>query len=125
VETAVTRPKALTKRARDKVISQGTKSYLFGCHQFLLHPLFVAVAWKKYHGKMPRWKELICILIHDIGVIGRQYLEPGKKDGHWYRGARLAVILFSTTEYQLCAGHTGEGMAGYGQEKYGSRISTG
>lgn len=28
----------------------GTKSVLFGAHQFLIHPLFVAVAWWRLHG---------------------------------------------------------------------------
>ena len=90
-------------------MTEGTKSYLIGCHQFFLHPLWVIVAWRKVHGCYPRFWELICIFIHGIGVCGRQYLSvSGAKRGHWERGAVWAYKLFGYMGYALCAGHTSE-----------------
>jgi hypothetical protein len=48
----------------------GTKTLLFGDHQFILHPYYAYKAWKKLYGKRPNWKELICIIIHDWGYWG-------------------------------------------------------
>ena len=32
----------------------GTKSLLYGAHQFALHPFFVALAWRRLYGRWPR-----------------------------------------------------------------------
>ena len=88
-------------------MTEGTKSYLFGCHQFLIHSIIVVIAWKKHYGYMPRLRELICILLHDIGHIGKQYLSDyEQKRGHWILGARIAGKLFGYRSYNLIAGHT-------------------
>lgn len=45
----------------------GTKSLLFGAHQFLIHPFWIAVAWNRLYGfpKDPRlW---IAFIVHDWG----------------------------------------------------------
>ena len=35
----------------------GTRSLLFGSHQFMLHPLFVAIAWRRLYGRWPHgWR---------------------------------------------------------------------
>ena len=88
-------------------MTEGTKSYLFGCHQFLMHPIIVVIAWKKLFGYMPKFWELICILLHDIGHIGKQYLSDyEQKKIHWVLGARIANKLFGFKAYILIAGHT-------------------
>lgn len=89
-------------------MTQGTKSFLFGCHQFFLHPLWVFIAWRKHFGRYPKFWEAVCILIHDVGIVGRQYLEPGGKKGHWKEGAYWALQLFGYKGLSLCAGHTRE-----------------
>ena len=69
-------------------MKEGTKSYLIGCHQFLLHPLWVLLAWRLEYKKWPRWWEIICIFLHDVGICGRQYLsDDNAKKGHWRKGA--------------------------------------
>jgi len=101
-----------------KLMSEGTKSYLFGCHHFILHPYSVLKAWRKEYKSWPTWWELICILLHDIGICGREYLSDGKaKRGHWEKGADLSfnVILLLAPRrrqfylayraYIFCAGH--------------------
>jgi len=106
-------------------MKEGTKSYLIGCHQFVLHPLFVLMAWRLEYKRWPKWWELICIFLHDVGICGRQYLsDDGAKNGHWERGACLAYsIIFRLTRgrlyprarrweklplrgFDLCAGHS-------------------
>ncbi len=98
-------------------MTQGTKSFLFGCHQFLLHPYFILKAWRFWYGKYPNWRKIICIFIHDIGIIGLNYLEKGQKDGHSYKGAYLAYKLFDKNRKwgsfcagDFCVGHTDESL---------------
>jgi len=96
-------------------MTEGTKSYLIGCHQFLLHPLWVLLAWRLEYKSWPKWWELICILSHDIGICGRQYLSDDKaKIDHWIKGARLAQnvvwvvshkVGLYVRAYNCCAGH--------------------
>ncbi len=90
-------------------MTEGTKSYLFGCHSFIMHPLCIIYAWKKHYGTWPNFKQIVCIFLHDIGIIGLDYLSKGKK-GHWVRGANLANDLFGPDAFYFCAGHsTGSG----------------
>ncbi len=97
-------------------MTEGTKSYLIGCHQFLLHPLWVLLTWRLEYKSWPKWWELIAILFHDIGICGRQYLsDDTAKIGHWEKGAQLTSdILDKLTRdmskenagYNMCAGHS-------------------
>lgn len=97
-------------------MTEGTKSYLIGCHQFLVHPLWVLMAWRLEYKSWPKWWELICIFLHDIGVCGRQYLSDDKaKAGHWKLGASLAFRILNRTSrfyalvgWAMCAGHCPE-----------------
>jgi hypothetical protein len=86
---------------------EGTKSYLLGVHHFLVHPLCVLIAWRQHFHSWPEPWQVVCIFIHDIGIIGLNYLS-GNKEGHWRRGAHLAEILFGPKGYYFCAGHTSE-----------------
>ena len=60
----------------------GTKTLLFGNHQFLLHPLFVGIAWVKLYHKLPNPKEAVCIFIHDWGYWGRPNLDGDEGERH-------------------------------------------
>lgn len=96
-------------------MTEGTKSYLVGCHQFLIHPLCVLWAWRKWFRSWPKPWQIICIFLHDIGICGRQYLsEKNAKDGHWKYGARLSWHFFGLKGYLFCAGHTPESDNEYG-----------
>lgn len=67
----------------------GTKSLLFGLHQFFTHPTFVLAGWIKLYGfnslVYEWWKLLICILIHDWGYWGSPNIdgEEGEKHTEW------------------------------------------
>lgn len=97
-------------------MTEGTKSYLIGCHQFLIHPIIIVIAWKKHFGTMPLLWELICIFLHDIGHIGLDYLSDYKqKKIHYKKGALIADKLFGLKGFLLVAGHTTQ--SGYNKSK--------
>ena len=108
-------------------MTEGTKSYLVGCHQFFFHPLWVLFAWRLEYKSWPAWWEIICIFLHDIGICGRQYLsDDNAKRGHWKKGAFLTSHIIyritygrlyprkknweylSSDAFYLCAGHCPE-----------------
>ena len=60
----------------------GTKTLLFGCHQFLVHPFFVWCAWLKVYHKLPNPKEAICIFIHDWGYWGKIDIDGSEGEYH-------------------------------------------
>ena len=89
-----------------KIMSQGTISVLFGCHSFV-HSLYVLLAWKRVYKNWPKLWEVGCIILHDIGHVGTQYLDNyEEKKRHWKLGARLAGRLFGRRGFDLVAGHT-------------------
>jgi len=88
-------------------MTEGTKSYLFGCHQFFMHPLMVIIAWIKLFNSFPMFWELVCIFLHDIGHIGKNYLSDyEQKKKYWELGANIADKLFGKKGYYLIALHT-------------------
>lgn len=88
------------------IMTEGTKSYLFGCHQFLAHPLVVILAWKKLYNTYPKPWEIVCIFLHDVGHIGKNYLSDyEQKKEHWKLGANIAYRLFRSKGFYLVAGH--------------------
>jgi len=88
-----------------RLLSQGTKSILIGCHS-PAHSIMVTIAWRKLYGEWPEPWELACIFLHDIGHLGKNYLDdPEEKKNHWRLGAEIASKLFGGRGYQLCAGH--------------------
>lgn len=78
----------------------GTKSLLFGVHQFLVHPIVVGRAWRALYGKWPDLNEWIAIVVHDLGYWGcpnmdgpEGKLHPGRSSRIAYRIARVAWKL--------------------------------
>lgn len=90
---------------RMKIISEGTKSLLFGCHD-VWHYVWTLWAWKKLYKEWPKWWEVVCIFLHDIGHVGLDYLEDVKqKEIHWVLGAQICRILFGQKGFDFVAGH--------------------
>ena len=87
-------------------MTEGTRSILFGCHS-IVHSFYVIRAWKILYGKWPEAWQAACILWHDIGHFGLDYLSNAEpKRRHWILGARIAGVLFGGKAYNLVAGHT-------------------
>ena len=99
---------------RGNQLTLGTRSLLFGNHQFLLHPIFVTWGWKKYHGKWPNWKELICIVIHDWGYWGKPNMDGEEGQDHPWWAANRALMRLDPSDgsmrfkyHNLCLYHSG------------------
>lgn len=69
----------------------GTKTILFGVHQFLWHPFTVWRAWRWLYGTNPNWWQCICILLHDVGYWGLPDLDGEAGKTHPRGGALLSL----------------------------------
>ncbi len=69
----------------------GTKSVLWGVHCFAIHPIVVALAWRKYHGKWPQHlTEWVAIVCHDLGYWGCPEIDGPCGKQHPWRSAHIA-----------------------------------
>ena len=92
----------------------GTKSLLFGVHQFLLHPFFVAAAWWQLYGwrsvvmcteskcracdlrttSLWDWRLWLGFFAHDMGYWGSPDMDGKQGEQHPIRGAQLLAHRF-------------------------------
>ncbi len=84
----------------------GTKSLLFGVHQFIIHPVLVTIAWVKIYKEFPNWRELVCIFIHDWGYWGVDDLKAETGDKHPELGARIAFKYLGLEWADFILGHS-------------------
>lgn len=91
----------------------GTKTLLFGCHQFIIHPWFVYRAWKRIYRARPDFWETICIIIHDWGYWGCADIDGPEGDKHPWWAAQFVTWNLPGVEFQcamyckwLCLGHS-------------------
>ena len=72
----------------------GTKSVLFGAHQFILHPIVIAISWTMLYG-LPRDPRLfVAFLVHDWGYVGKGDMDGVEGESHPIRGAAIMRLLF-------------------------------
>jgi len=71
----------------------GTKSLLFGCHQFIWHPLTVALAYRKLFREWPDLAGWLCIIFHDVGYWGCPEIDGPKGKLHPLKGALIVGNL--------------------------------
>lgn len=72
----------------------GTKSVLFGAHQFLIHPWFVAAAWWRLYGFPWDPRLWVAFFIHDLGYVGKPNMDGPEGETHPEVGARVMSWLF-------------------------------
>jgi hypothetical protein len=72
----------------------GTKSVLFGAHQFLLHPFFVAWGWMRLYGFPRDVRIWFAFFLHDIGYIGKENMDGPEGETHPELGAAVMGRLF-------------------------------
>ena len=92
----------------------GTKTLLFGVHNFFWHPLLVLIAWVKLYHSFPSWRELVCIIIHDWGYWGKTTLKDKDGDNHPEFGAKLAGKWFGKEWSDFVLGHSNFYIIRYG-----------
>ena len=72
----------------------GTRSLLFGAHQFMIHPWFVAWAWCRLYG-FPRDPRLwMAFFVHDLGYVGKPNMDGEEGETHIWLGAKVLGWLF-------------------------------
>lgn len=106
------------------LMSIGTKSVLFGVHQFALHPLLIAIGWWKEYGwrrveigalsglaacedcigahpaEYPVYASLLdprlwlAFIVHDVGYLGKPNMDGAEGETHPEVGARIMRGLF-------------------------------
>lgn len=72
----------------------GTKSVLYGAHQFAIHPWFVAAAWWKLYGFPWDPRLWIAFFVHDLGYWGKPNMDGPEGETHVELGARIMGWLF-------------------------------
>lgn len=70
----------------------GTKSLLWGVHQFLWHPCCVLRAWVDLYGRPSPW-ELVAIVIHDWGYWGSPNIDGPEGENHTHRSKHVMLFL--------------------------------
>lgn len=84
----------------------GTKSLLFGAHQFILYPLFLAVAWTKLYGLPLDPRLWIAFIVHDWGYFGRENMDGDKGQRHPELGGKIMARLFGQDWGDFCRLHS-------------------
>src|SRR5574344_2357461 len=87
-------------------MKMGTKSLLFGAHQFLWHPITLLLAWIDLHGKIPNWKICVCIFIHDWGYWGCPNMEGEEGQEHPVMAANIAGTYLGEEWAWFCLFHS-------------------
>jgi hypothetical protein len=88
----------------------GTKSLLFGYHQFVLHPILVFAAWWKLYGFPIDPRIWVGIFVHDLGYFGKPNMDGTEGKTHPFFGADVMHLMFdgpdSAEWYHFCLYHS-------------------
>lgn len=72
----------------------GTKSLLYGYHQFLLHPLGLALCWWRLFGFPWDPRLWVAFFVHDLGYFGKRNMDGKEGEEHPFLGANIMHALF-------------------------------
>ena len=84
----------------------GTKSVLYGAHQFILHPLVLAVAWWRLYGFPWDPRLWVAFFVHDLGYVGKPNMDGKEGESHVLFGASVMAYLFGEKWGRLCEDHS-------------------
>lgn len=84
----------------------GTRSLLFGVHQVLIHPWFVALAWWKLYGFPLDPRLWIAFVIHDWGYWGMPNMDGPEGELHPVWAAAVMKRWFGVKWSNLCMYHS-------------------
>jgi len=77
----------------EPILRVGTKSVLFGAHCFLIHPVFVLIAWIRLYGFPVDPRIWIAFFVHDLGYLGKPNMDGKEGETHPELGARIMNIF--------------------------------
>lgn len=72
----------------------GTKSILYGAHQFIVHPIMLLVAWWRLYGVPWDPRLWVAFVVHDIGYLGKPNMDGPEGESHPILGAKIMGFLF-------------------------------
>ncbi len=84
----------------------GTKSILFGAHQFMIHPVFVAYAWWRLYGFPLDPRLWIAFFVHDLGYWGMPNMDGPEGELHPYFAGDLMAFCFGQKWFRFCVNHS-------------------
>ncbi len=84
----------------------GTRSVLYGAHQFILHPLLVALGWWQLFGFPWDPRLLLSFIIHDLGYIGKANLDGVEGEQHPEWAGKFMDKLFGIKWGNFCRDHS-------------------
>ncbi len=84
----------------------GTKSVLFGVHQFAIHPWFVAWGWWKLYGFPWDPRLWMAFFLHDLGYWGKSNMDGSEGEDHPRWAAKWMGVWFGLEWYRLCMYHS-------------------
>ena len=84
----------------------GTRTVLYGVHQFLLHPWFVAEGWRRPYGLPVDPRLWIAFFLHDVGYIGKANLDGVEGEQHPEFGAKIMRAMFGKKWGDFCRYHS-------------------
>lgn len=78
------------------MLNMGRKTVLYGVHHFLIHPIYLALAWKKLYGPIRDPRLWVAFAVHDLGYFTTNVTELDSPEGerHVEFGAHLMHRLF-------------------------------
>jgi hypothetical protein len=79
----------------------GTKSLLFGVHQFLWHPFTVILAWHRLFSRWPSFDEFVAIMVHDWGYWGSPNMDGPEGEDHPSRSAHIFLKYYLEKRFPL------------------------
>lgn len=79
----------------------GTRSVLYGAHQFLLHPWFVAAAWWRLYGFPWDPRLWVAFFVHDLGYIGKPNMDGPEGEQHPMLGAAIMWRCFDVNDASM------------------------
>ncbi len=74
----------------------GTRSIVFGVHQFLIHPLMLAYCWWKVYEFPWDFRLWVAFFVHDLGYVGKPNMDGPEGESHPELGARIMHRLFDS-----------------------------
>jgi hypothetical protein len=74
-------------------VKLGTRSLLFGAHQFVLHPIFLAIAWTKLFGPPVDPRLWVAFIVHDLGYFGLPNMDGPEGKRHVEFGAAIMNLF--------------------------------
>jgi hypothetical protein len=84
----------------------GTRTVLWGDHQFAIHPWFVAAGWWQLYGLPWDPRLWLAFWVHDLGYLGKPDLDGPEGERHPELGARIMGRLFGRWWYDLTLLHS-------------------